>query len=176
MSRTPPPHGTLSRYAAGGCRCDGCRSAARAHWHETQKTRAKLGRPITATAEEVEATRNRLRLLASLGWSQPTIAEIADLTNATVSRIASGVAKRPRITTLWALDATFRQLTSRSPGAERSERAGIGASWAPPRAHGEYRTYAAGCRCRPCRDACTAYHREKNARHRHAQHDRDAVA
>lgn len=33
-----------------------------------------------------------------------------------------------------------------------------------PRQHGERRTYNAGCRCRPCKDAAAQYSRDRRAR------------
>lgn len=85
---TLPQHGTYSRYARHGCRCDLCRDAARSY-------RRRLGYDYSNGIRRlVDATQVRVHIerLSARGWTQEQIAAAAGVSQPTVTDIVS----RPR--------------------------------------------------------------------------------
>lgn len=108
-------HGTNTSYKRG-CRCRPCTDAAAAAQKSYYRRRGyNGGRRLTLTGDDADRVRRRIDTLNAMGWTLRQIGQAAGLSNAHLSRLASGQ-KNPRRDTAARVDQAWDQLTSTSPG------------------------------------------------------------
>ena len=130
MRRTPPPHGSRSRYTRHKCRCPRCRAANAAYTRATHNLkRDAYGGGFTP----VTATMWRLRALVWAGWTQAELANRLGWPYNTVQRLIHGQQQHtthPERNTQVA--ALFDELAMRDGGSVRARNYAKARGWPPP--------------------------------------------
>ncbi len=81
------PHGTANRYINHGCKCAPC-TAANTRRAKAYKLRRLEGVHLPTDLIPSIGARRRLQALATLGWSIPALAAVADAPVGTLSEVA----------------------------------------------------------------------------------------